>query len=574
MSNAYFQMEGLELAKAFGTVWKYIAPFIALIILWRVARPLLGFRQEPETWAWLQLSDGQKLPVTHWESILGSAGSCDIILDFATVSRSHAVLTRYDDGSWSITDIGGKNAVYVNKKKVSVAALKYGDKISLGGVELKLLPFSGEEIREQNRERTRPVEQSLPSVTLLILTLFQFFTGLCLWMVCKPAFASQVFSGFLLLMIIEWGLFFVIRITGRSGFELETMAFFLCTLGLSVIASDSPGEIQKQILCILGGVIIYLIIALSLRNLNGAKTFRYIAAVAGIGLLLLNLIIGQEINGARNWIDLGVFTLQPSELVKLCFIYVGASTMDRIVSKRNVISFIIYSVIVCGCLVIMNDFGAALIFFMTFLVVAYLRSGSVATIALALTALAFAAMIVIVYFGNHVEARFSAWGHVWEDPYNKGYQQTRSMIRMAVGGFFGVGVGQGWLKAVAASDTDLVFAFISEEWGLIMAVIMALSLVVPAVFVLRSARVGRSSFYTIGASAAVAIMLTQAILNIFGTMDLLPLTGVTLPFVSNGGSSMLCCWGLIAFIKGADTRQNASIAVKAQRAVKEEDEDE
>ncbi len=572
MSNAYFQMEGLAVAQAFGEVWKYIAPFIALIILWRCARPLLRFRQEPETWAWLQLSDGHQLPVTHWESILGSARSCDIILDFATVSRSHAVLTRYDDGSWSITDIGGKNPIHVNRRRVSAAVLKYGDKISLGGVELTLLPVSKAQIREQNQERTRPVEQSLPSVTLLLLTLFQFFTALCLWMVCKPAFASQVFSGFFLLMVIEWGLFFVIRITGRSGFEIETIAFFLCTLGLSVIASDTPGEIQKQVVCILGGVIIYLIIALSLRSLNGAKIFRYVAAVAGIGLLLLNLLIGEEINGAKNWIDLGAFTLQPSELVKLCFIYVGASTMDRIVSKRNVIYFIGYSVFVCGCLVLMNDFGAALIFFMTFLVVAYLRSGSVATIALALTALAFAAMIVIVYFGNHVEARFSAWGHVWEDPYNKGYQQTRSMIRMAVGGLFGLGVGQGWLKAVAASDTDLVFAFISEEWGLIMAVLMVLVLLVPAVFVLRSARVGRSSFYTISASAAVSVMLTQAILNVFGTMDLLPLTGVTLPFVSNGGSSMLCCWGLIAFIKGADTRQNASIAVKTRSARGDKDE--
>ena len=572
MSNAYFQMEGLAVAQAFGAVWKYIAPVIALVILWRCARPLLGFRQEPEVWAWLQMNDGQQLPVTHWESILGSARSCDIILKFSTVSRSHAALTRYDDGSWSITDIGGKNAVYVNKKRVSAAALKYGDTISLGGVEMKLMPISKKEIREQNMERTRPVEQSLPSVTLLILTLFQFFTGLCLWMVCKPAFASQVFSSFFLLMVIQWGLFFIIRITGRSGFEIETLAFFLCTLGLSVIASDAPGELQKQLLCVVGGVVIYLIIALSLRTLTAAKRFRYIAAVAGIGLLALNLLIGEEINGARNWIQLGSFSLQPSEIVKLCFIYVGASTMDRIVSKRNVFSFIIYSGVVCGCLVLMNDFGAALIFFVTFLVVAYLRSGSVATIALALTALAFAAMIVIVYFGNHVQERFSAWGHVWEDPYDGGYQQTRSMIRMAVGGFFGLGVGQGWLKAVAASDTDLVFAFISEEWGLIMAVIMVLAVLVPSVFVLRSARVGRSSFYTIGACAAVTIMLTQTMLNVFGTMDLLPLTGVTLPFVSNGGSSMLCCWGLIAFIKGADTRQNASIAVKTLRVKEDKDE--
>ena len=572
MSNAYFQMEGLALAQAFGAVWKYIAPFIAMIILWRCARPLLRFRQEPETWAWLELNDGHQLPVTHWENILGSAGSCDIILKFATVSRTHAVLNRYDDGSWSITDIGGKNSVYVNRRRVSVAALKYGDKISLGGVEMKLLPVSRAQIRELNMGRVRPVEQSLPIVTLLLLTLFQFFTGLCLWMVTKSAYASQVFSGFLLLMVIEWGMFFVIRVTGRSGFEIETIAFFLATIGLSVIASDAPQEIQKQIICILGGVIIYLIIALSLRSLSGAKKFRYLAAIAGVGLLFANLVFGEEINGARNWISIGNFMLQPSELVKLCFIYVGASTMDRIVAKKNVIYFIIYSVFVCGCLVLMNDFGAALIFFMTFLVVAYMRSGSVATIALALTALAFAAMIVIVYFGNHVQDRFSAWGHVWEDPYDKGYQQTRSMIRMAVGGLFGLGVGQGWLKAVAASDTDLVFAFVSEEWGLIMAVLMVVVMLVPAIFVVRSARVGRSSFYTIGASAAVTIMLTQTILNVFGTMDLLPLTGVTLPFVSNGGSSMLCCWGLLAFIKGADTRQDASIAVKAQKSGRDRDE--
>ena len=91
---------------------------------------------------------------------------------------------------------------------------------------------------------------------------------------------------------------------------------------------------------------------------------------------------------------------------------------------------------------------------------------------------------------------------------------------------------------------------------------MVLTMVVPAVFVARSAKMGRSSFYTIAATAAAAIFCTQAILNVFGTMDLLPLTGVTLPFVSNGGSSMLCCWGLLALVKSADVRQNASLSVK------------
>lgn len=111
-----------------------------------------------------------------------------------------------------------------------------------------------------------------------------------------------------------------------------------------------------------------------------------------------------------------------------------------------------------------------------------------------------------------------------------------------------------------------MFAFLCEEWGLIIGVLAVAAIIVLGLFVLRSSAVGRSSFYTIGACAAVAILMTQTILNVFGTMDLLPLTGVTFPFLSNGGSSMLCSWGLLAFIKAADTRQNASLAVQTLKA--------
>ena len=143
-----------------------------------------------------------------------------------------------------------------------------------------------------------------------------------------------------------------------------------------------------------------------------------------------------------------------------------------------------------------------------------------------------------------------------------GYQQTRSMMCIASGGLFGLGAGCGWLKYVAASDTDLVFALISEEWGLLIGMMMILAVVVLAVFVVRSVTVARSSFYTIGACAAVAIFMMQVTLNVFGTVDFLPLTGVTFPFVSNGGSSMMASWALLGFIKAADTRQNASFAIK------------
>ena len=239
--------------------------------------------------------------------------------------------------------------------------------------------------------------------------------------------------------------------------------------------------------------------------------------------------------------------------------------LDRVVTKRNLFLFIVYSAAICGCLALMNDFGTALIFFVAFLVIAFLRSGSFATVTLACAATGFAGVLA-VRFRPHILRRFATWGHAWEYASAGGYQQTRAMMCIASGGLFGLGAGNGWLKYVFAADTDLVFAFLCEEWGLIIGLCAVAVIVILAVFTVRSAKVGRSSFYTIAACAAVAILTIQTILNVFGTMDLLPLTGVTFPFLSNGGSSMLASWGLIAFLKAADTRQNASFAVRTAKA--------
>ena len=561
----YFQTDGTRLAEIFCTLWRYAAPLLALLILWRCAKPLLKFQREPETWAWLVMPDGNQLPITHWENIIGRARGCDIVVDFPTVSRNHAVLTRYDDGSWSITDIGSRGAVMVNGEQTALAAVEYGDRINLGGVEIVLTPVTQEEIEDQLATRTRPQNMGSPGLTLFFLTLFQLFTALQFVTHLDAGQMASAMLGFSALIAVEWFLFLALKLVHRSGYEVETLAFFLCTIGFSVIASDDAQKMGKQLIALLGGIVIYLVIGWSMRNLSRAKRFRYLAAVGGLLLLAVNLVFGREIYGAKNWIMIGSFSFQPSELVKLCFIYVGASTMDRIVTKRNLILFIIYSAAVCGCLALMNDFGTALIFFVAFLVIAFLRSGSFATVALACTATGFAGVLA-VRFRPHILQRFATWGHAWDYALSGGYQQTRAMMCIASGGLLGLGAGNGWLKYVAASDTDLVFGFVCEEWGLILGIVMVAAIIILGVFVVRSAKVGRSSFYTIGACAAVAIMMIQTILNVFGTMDLLPLTGVTFPFVSNGGSSMLSSWGLIAFIKAADTRQNASFAVRMVKA--------
>ena len=563
--NEYFRTDGAMVANVFCTVLRFLVPILAILIIWRCAKPLLRFRREPETWAWLVMPDGQQLPVTHWESIIGRSKGCDIIVNVPSISKNHAVLTRYDDGSWSVTDIGARGAVKVNGERVEAGAVRYGDVICLGNVEMILAPTTAEEVEEQKYYRETPSRIAIPGLTLFFLTVFQLLAAVQFCMTSEAEDMVASVGGFLALIVIEWVLFILLKLMRRSSFEMETLAFFLSTIGIAVIASSDSSAISKQLICIVGGILIYLIIGWSLRDLSRAKRFRYVAAVFGILLLAVNLVLGREINGARNWIAIGPFSFQPSELVKICFIYVGASTMDRIVTKHNLILFIGYSAGICGCLALMNDFGTALIFFVAFLVIAFLRSGSFATITLACAATGFAG-VMAVRFRPHILSRFASWGHAWEYASSSGYQQTRAMMCIASGGLLGLGAGNGWLKYVAASDTDLVFAFVCEEWGVILGVLMVLAIIVLGIFVVRSCIVGRSSFYTIGACAAVAIFMMQTILNVFGTMDLLPLTGVTFPFLSNGGSSMLSAWGLLAFIKAADTRQNASFAVRTAKA--------
>lgn len=542
----------------------YLFPVLALGILIRCAVSLLTFRPEPEVWAWLTTPDGAHIPVTHWESLIGRGAGCDVQLGYPTVSRTHAVLTRYDDGSWTISDAHSKSGVFVNGRQTALSALRFGDVITMGGVNFTLIPLTKEQERIQAGTRTRAGHAVHQVPTLLLLTLFQLLTAIQLILGgCDPALELTAFGG---LIGLEWALYLALRAFRRTGFEAETLAFFLCTMGLAVVSSSAPESLIKELLAIVAGVCVFLVVCWSLRDLERAKTVRYLAAVAGIGLLAFNLLFGVEKFGARNWIQLGGVSFQPSEFVKVCFIYVGASTLSRLMAKRNIVLFIAYSAVICACLALMKDFGTAIIFFVAFLVIAFLRSGNFATIALAIAATGFAGVLVLRFL-PYARNRFEAWGHVWDYALTTGYSQTRSMMCIASGGLFGLGPGKGWLKYVAASDTDLVFAFVSEEWGLIMAVLMVTCIVILACFVVRSAPAGRSCFYTIGACAAVTVMVTQTILNVFGMADFLPLTGVTFPFVSNGGSSMVCVWGLLAFIKAADTRQNASVAISVPHGV-------
>ena len=555
----------------FVSIARWVVPFLVAIILFRCIRPLMTFRREPEIWAWLCLSDDRKLPITHWENVVGRSKRSDIVIDFPTVSRSHGVLTRYDDGSWTIADAGSKDGILVNGKRVRIRALQPEDVISIGGVEMKLQPISKRQEQKLAQLRTKASSVVTGVFNLLLLTVFQAVCCLSFLLGGDPETAQSVILGFSGIVVCQWLLLLFYICIRRTSFEIETIAFFLCSLGMAIIASVTPTEALKQLISMVLGLGLFLLIGWSLRDLERAKQIRMIAAIAGVGFLLITLLFGQEYYGAKNWLVIGSLSIQPSELSKVCFVYVGASAMERIITKRNLVLFIAYSVLLCGCLALMNDFGTALIFFCAFLIIAYMRSGNVGTIALACTALGFAG-VVALKIAPHALQRFSSWRHVWEDALGKGYQQTRALMCMASGGVLGLGGGNGLMKNIFAADSDMAVATLAEEWGILMLIMAVLCIIALAVFSVRSAAVGRSSFYTIGACTAAGIMLIQVILNALGTVDVVPLTGVTFPFLSNGGSSMLCAWGLLAFIKAADTRQNASFAVRITKNGDELDE--
>ena len=566
MDNLTQALSGLpvDFPNVYIGILRLLAPILMALILWRCAKPLLSFRREPEIWGILRLPDGNALPVTHWENIIGRDKHCDIVIDLPDISRNHAVLTRYDDGSWTISDAGSKGGVSVNDEPVDIWALAPDDTIQLGGLDLRLEPISDRQAAKLAKMRTKASSGFDSTMNLLLLSLLQMMCCLGFLLNGDAEESFQMVLGFGGIMVAQWALLIFYASIRRSAFEVETIAFFLCSMGMCVICATAPGEAFKQIIAMALGLAVFLFIGWSLRDLERAKKVRYFATIAGIGFLVITLLFGKEIYGAKNWLFIGGYSIQPSELSKVCFVFAGASTMDRIVRKRNIILFIGYSAVLCCLLALMNDFGTALVFFVAFLAIAYMRSGSVGTIALAIFALVFAGVLVLK-IAPHALSRFDSWRHIWEDPYDGGYQQTRSLMCVAAGGLLGLGAGNGWMKNMFASDTDIVFATIAEEWGLIAAFLMVICILVLAMFCLRSAGMGRSSFYTIGACTSAAILLIQTILNVMGTLDVLPFTGVTFPFVSNGGSSMISAWGLMAFVKAADTRQNASFAIRMKR---------
>ena len=382
---------------------------------------------------------------------------------------------------------------------------------------------------------------------LFVLSIFQLITGFEAASVHED-FSTKAILSTLVLIALEWVyvtlLYFTVH---RRNFELEFIAFFLSGVGLTVIGSVNPDACFKQLIILAVSVVAYTVFTFVLGDVDLCMKLRMPVAIAGMLLLAVNLIFGTEKYGARNWISIGSFTMQPSEFVKVAFIFVGAATLEKIQTSKNIIRFIIFSIVCVGALILMRDFGAALIFFITFLIIAFMNSGDIKTAGLAVAAAGLGGAIVIKY-KPYVTARFSVYRHIWEDIYGKGYQQTHILTGIASGGLLGLGIGNGNIRRFFDNYliyTDDVFGVICEEWGYIFALVLVLSFVAIAVSALVNSIAARSTFYSISAVAGAGMLLFQCALNIFG---------ITLPFVSQGGTSLMSCWLVLAYIKASDVR--------------------
>lgn len=543
---------------------RILMPVYAIIIVYQCYAAMRRRRRPEKPLVTLYNTvTGQKLPVIFWENSIGRSKSSDIVVDDPAVSRNHCVLLRRASG-WYICDTGSKGGTYVNGEAAEGRTrVLIDDVINVGNSQFQFL--RGEDYDENLRYswffkkvNDKPAMKSWK--LMLLITLFHFF--MCVeavfWQDGTNKYSPLVLFG--CLAVAEWTFFFVsTKVLKRVSFELESLALFLTGVGVMLLVRQVERSAYVQLIAAVVGMALFCVIIKFIEDPDRTSStkLRYGLMIAAVGLLGVSIVFGKITYGAANWIRIGGISIQPSEIVKIIYIFIGANTLDRLQTKKNLLEFIIFSAVCVGLLALMGDFGTALIFFMTFLLISFMRSGDFKTVILAIVAAVFGVSIVL-RFKSYVLDRFKAWGHAWEYANDSGgYQQTHVLTYIASGGLFGVGIGNGFLKGVGASESDLVFGLVSEEMGVIVAITLAVAVACLVIYARAITTRSRSTFYSISACCAAGLLVIQLSLNVFGATDILPLTGVTFPFISCGGSSVLSCWGLIAFIKAADERTYA-----------------
>ncbi len=319
---------------------------------------------------------------------------------------------------------------------------------------------------------------------------------------------------------------------------------------------------ERQLAYLVVGFLVMWGVAVFFPNPAVLANWRYSVLFGGIALLGVTAVFGTVVNGARLWISIGGVQVQSAEVVKVALVVFLAAYLSEnehlIGSSWRVgwfdlppIPYLAPMVVMWGlclvALVLLNDLGTALLFFLLFLVMLYVASGRSSYVLLGLLAFIGGALLAYFLF-DRVQLRFENWIDPWQHPYTGGHQQIQSDYAISSGGIFGVGPGSGQPWQVPEVQTDYVVAVIGEEWGLIgIVTLLGLYAVLTVRGMMISLRTSDAflRLLAIGLTASLAI---QALVILGGVFRLLPLTGVTTPFVSYGGSSLLVSFGIVGLL--------------------------
>lgn len=364
------------------------------------------------------------------------------------------------------------------------------------------------------------------------------------------------------------------EISGYRGdpFLLPVVAALAAT-GLVFLYRLYPVYGVRQFIWLLTGLAVLVLTTRFLVDFRLMSDYKYVYALAGLIALMLPIFFGREQGGARSWLSFGLFSVQPSEFVKLLVVLFLAAYLSENrpalaggtagAGRFRLPGLQEWGPLVCMwgvsllLLVFQRDLGTALIYFSTFLAMVYTATSRVLYVAIGLGMFLAGAALSFFLF-DHVRSRVEIWINPWPHIDAAGYQVIQSLFALGSGGVLGVGLNQGYPKFIPAVHTDFIFAAISEETGLFGGVSIILLFMIIVYRGIKLSLQARDEFAALASAGFTALLGLQSFIIIGGVIGLLPLTGVTLPFMSYGGSSMVANFILLGLLLNISHEASAS----------------
>ena len=342
----------------------------------------------------------------------------------------------------------------------------------------------------------------------------------------------------------------------------------LLVIGMIMLTRISFDKAFRQFIFIAIGSVLMLIIPLFLQKGSLFRKFSALYFVVGVALLAVVVAIGATSYGAKLTISIGGFSFQPSEFVKIIFVFFVASMLYKEANFKRIFITSCMSAVYVLLLVASKDLGGALLYFMAYLVMIYVASKKIVYLGAGIGGMAVASILGYHLF-SHVQTRVFVWLNPTADIDKQGYQICQSLFGIGTGGWFGLGIGEGLPTKIPVVDKDFIFSAISEEFGAIFAIGLILLCVSCFFMIINVSMQMKDKFYKLVAVGLAVLYATQVILTIGGAIKFIPSTGVTLPLVSYGGSSMLSTLIMFGIVQGLYMRK-AAAQVGENKGKKEE----